>query len=360
MAKTLPILVAATTCLYVMRCGDAAPPQASAPGSPVAAQTLPPGADLVLAQADPPQETDSEPTQDTEPAAKSADEKAADNKATAAAALKKARELLTQHHSVRANVIETVEIGNHGFTATGRYLQRGETKIRLEFDLQIGQTSGALMEVCDGEILYTRHIIGEEIQLTRRNVREILEAARASQTATADLFIAEMGLGGLPGMLAALEQAMTFDVLKDDTLDDKSVWMVQGTWNQQYRDRWLQGPGQPPGSDGQPGARELPSLIPDLVRIFLDRKTGFPLKIEYRKKVPGRNHTRAMLTLAFREIELNGAIDDSEFTFIPPETPIPIDLTPFYKERIRLAVQSAGQKTQAPTDAPDAGQTPQP
>jgi hypothetical protein len=232
----------------------------------------------------------------------------------------------------------------------------------LEFDLQIGQTIGAIMEVCDGEVLYTRHIIGEEVQLTRRNVREIMEAARASNVAMADMFIAEMGFGGLPGLLAALEQSMTFDALKDDTLGDKSVWMIQGTWNQQHRNRWLaQQPATPRNRNNNgPKARELPTLVPDFVKVYLDRQTGFPLKIEYLKKVPGRNHARPMLTLAFRNIELNGAIDDSEFTFIPPETPIPIDLTPLYKERIRAAAQAAGQQNApAAPGAPQTGKPPQ-
>jgi len=330
---------------------------------PAGPKNLQPQADLTLAQAETaPEESAEKPTEEsTETPAEKPPEKVG-NKATATDALRKSRELLSQHQSIRAKIIETVEIGNHGFTATGRYLQRGKMKLRLEFDLQIGQTIGAMMEVCDGEVLYTRHIIGKEVQLTRRNVREILEAANSSQVATADMFIAEMGFGGLPGLLAAMEQSMTFDSLKDDSLGDKSVWMIQGTWNQQFRSRFIppqQANAKPQNGkkDGQQPAQELPTLVPDLVKVYLDRQTGFPLKIQYLKKVPGRNHARPMLTLAFRDIELNGAIDDSEFTFIPPETPIPIDLTPLYKERIRAAEQAAAQRNAPGT--PQAGQPPQ-
>ncbi|TWU09505.1 hypothetical protein CA54_47470 [Symmachiella macrocystis] len=358
MTKTLPILCVAATLIAAMAYGYAAPPElhrAILPDLPAGPQNQQLPADLTLAQAETePEETAEKPA---ETPAEKPPEKVG-NKATAADALRKSRELLSQHQSIRANVIETVEIGTHGFTATGRYLQRGKMKLRLEFDLQIGQTIGAMMEVCDGEVLHTRHIIGEEVQLTRRNVREILEAASSSKVATADMFIAEMGFGGLPGLLAAMEQSMTFDNLKDDSLGDKSVWMIQGTWNQQFRSRFL--PPQQANAgpqNGQQAAQQLPSLVPDFVKVFLDRQTGFPLKIQYLKKVAGRNHARPMLTLAFRDIELNGAIDDSEFTFIPPETPTPVDLTALYKERIRAAEQAAAQQNNP--GAPQTGQPPQ-
>lgn len=362
MTKTLPILCVTATLIAAMAYGYAAPPElhrAILSDLPAGPQNQQPRPDLTLAQAETAPEESAEKPAETP--AENPPEKVG-NKATATDALRKSRELLSQHQSIRANVIETVEIGSHGFTATGRYLQRGKMKLRLEFDLQIGQTIGAMMEVCDGEVLHTRHIIGEEVQLTRRNVREILEAASASKVATADMFIAEMGFGGLPGLLAAMEQSMTFDNLKDDSLGDKSVWMIQGTWNQQFRSRFLPpeqdnaGP-QDGQKEGQDATQALPSLVPDFVKVFLDRQTGFPLKIQYLKKVPGRNHARPMLTLAFRDIELNGAIDDSEFTFIPPETPTPVDLTSLYKERIRAAEEAAAQRN-AP-GAPQPGQPPQ-
>ena len=74
---------------------------------------------------------------------------------TGATALKQARIMLARHKSIRANIVEKVQVGGHGLIATGRYLQRGPLKLRLEFDLQIGKTTGALLEVCDGEVLYT-------------------------------------------------------------------------------------------------------------------------------------------------------------------------------------------------------------
>ncbi len=326
-----------------------------------------------LAQAeDPPKDEKTEENQpEKEPEqADSAPKAAPKAKVTASDVLAKAREMLRKHDSVRADVIETVQVANHSFKATGKYLQQGKMRMRLELDLRLGETTASMLEVCDGEILYSRQIIGETPQLTRRNVREILDEANKSNIVPAELFIAEMGLGGLNGLLASLDKSMKFDVLKDDTLDDRSVWMIRGTWKESMRNRLLP-PEKPPqaakNAAGQEQAknaedagdkskdeskpekekpRELPALVPDSVQIYLDRRYGFPKKIEYLKKVPNRNFARPMLTLAFRNVKLNETIDDSEFEFIPPDTPIPFDLTPVYKQRIQAAAQQAARKQQ--------------
>lgn len=269
--------------------------------------------------------------------------------ATGNSALARARELLAKHDSIRANIIETVEVADRSFDATGRYLQRGKLQLRMEFELKLGKTGGTLLEVCDGDILWTRHAIGKELRLTRRNVKEILAEAEKNKVSAPDVLVAEMGLGGLVGLLAALEQSMSFDILKDETLDDKNVWMIQGTWTKEMFDRWVPPQATPPPAKGKDGKlkaapapkRELPPLVPDTVRIYLDRQTGFPLKIQYLKKVAGYDFKRPMLTLAFRDIELNVPIDDSEFFFAPPDTPRPIDLTPLYRQRIQAAAKQA-------------------
>lgn len=293
--------------------------------------------------------------------------------ATGDSALARARELLAKHDSIRAKVVETIEMAGKRITATGRYLQQGKLRMHLEFEVKMGKTTGTLLEVCDGEILYTRHMVsgpedaegnaqstkGNSTRLTRRNVKEILALAEEHGVPAIDGLEAEMGLGGLAGLLAALQKTMVFDVLQDETIDDQNVWMIQGKWTQEMFDRWA--PPQPPaeeqpqseegeGEEKQPKEqpkRELPPLIPDVVRIYLDRQTGFPLKIQYLKKVPGRKIARPLVTLAFRDIELNTPIDESEFVFVPPETPRPQDITAIYRNRIQAEAQRAAQAKEA-------------
>jgi outer membrane lipoprotein-sorting protein len=64
-----------------------------------------------------------------------------------------------------------------------------------------------------------------------------------------------------------------------------------------------------------------------MFRIYLDRETGFPHRILYLKKVPGRDVQRPMLTLDFLDVVLNEPINKSEFEYEPPAGVTPVEQT---------------------------------
>jgi hypothetical protein len=273
-----------------------------------------------------------------------------------ATALRKARERIAAYSSVRASLVEVVSIAERGFKAEGRYLQSslkpGDWHLRLELSLKLGSSEGHLLEICDGEVLWTRHEIGigkkKEQQITRRNVTQILEAARKLGANTEANLIKSLGLGGIPELLGSLEREMKFTGLKDETLRDRPVLVVQGTWNDDAAKRWL----------GDPETRDknatFPVFVPDEVRVFLDRETGFPLRLLYVKKMPDRDVMRPMLTLDFLDIALNEPIDAREFEYEPPDRVTPIEITPVYLEQLKTmaAPQAAGQQPGPPPAQP--------
>lgn len=254
-----------------------------------------------------------------------------------AVALQKARERIAGYSSIRASLVEAVSIADRGFKAEGRYLQSSlkpnDWHLRLELSLKLGTNEGHLLEVCDGEVLWTRHEIGigkkKEQQITRRNVTQILEAARKLGTNTEANLIKSLGLGGIPELLASLEREMKFSSLKEETLRDRTVFVIQGSWNEVAGKRWL----------GDPEKRDknavFPIFVPDEVRVFLDRETGFPLRLLYTKKIPDRDVMRPMLTLDFLDIALNEPIDAREFEYEPPDRVSPIEITPMYLEQLK-------------------------
>ena len=99
--------------------------------------------------------------------------------AEAKAALEQARQRLLSHQSIKAKLVETVAMSGRRFTVHGAYVQgRGDDlKLRLEFQAKLGDTEGSILEVCDGQVLWTRHQIGDETRIFRRDVRQILQAA---------------------------------------------------------------------------------------------------------------------------------------------------------------------------------------
>lgn len=263
-----------------------------------------------------------------------------------AQALKAAREALIDYQPIKADIKETVAIGDRRLTATGKYLQGKNLKLRLDFAVSLGTSenalSGSLLEVCDGEVLFTRHTIGTEVRITRRDVRQILKAAKDSGAIPHNVLVAELGLGGLPAMLASLEQTMTFDAPKQEQIDGKPFTVIEGTWKKEYADRLR-------GQDAKEST-PLPDHVPDLVRIFLD-ENRFPHRILYLKRHPGREIYRPMVTLDFLKIVLKASVDDAEFHFVPPKGKLANDITNDYIKRLKSA--SAPRQTDTGSKQPE-------
>lgn len=239
--------------------------------------------------------------------------------------MRKARDLLGKHPSISAQLVETVVMFDRSVKMDGRYLQMSDHRLRFEVKLRVGGTVGSLVEVCDGEILWSRQDIGKEQQVTRRNVKQILEAAQKAGNIPENILAADLGLGGLPSLLATIEQSFDFDGLKDDTLRERPIVIIQGQWKAHMAANLR----------GQLPEGQFPPYVPDIVRVSLDRETQFPLRIMYLKKVPERDTLRPLLTLDFLDVKLGEPIDPKEFTFVVPERVQPVELTERYLQRIQ-------------------------
>jgi hypothetical protein len=258
-------------------------------------------------------------------------------KRTPASELKHAREQLLKTSSVSATVVETITLFDKTYKAEGKYLQKtsprpNEWNMRLELRVKLGESAGSLLEVCDGEVLWTRTEIDfgkkrerrdrKELTLTRRNIAEIMSAARRlGDPRTETTLIASFGLGGLPALIAAIEKDMKFNPeMKEETLRDRPVVVISGAWTDAYVSQ-LRGP----AAQGAPSL--LPAFVPDSVRVSIDRETGVPLQVLYLKKMPGRKVSRPLLVLDFLDVALNEPINSNEFDYEPPAGVTPAELT---------------------------------
>lgn len=236
-----------------------------------------------------------------------------------------ARAKIRGYSSIRAKLSEKVTLRDHSFSAKGSYLQGKNLQLRMEFSLELGGNKGSLLEVCDGQVLWTRHDVGEQIQVTRRDVQQILDAASKSGLSIPQTtMVTNMGLGGVPALLAAFSKDFEFTRVADDVIDEKPVILLEGTWSQTYKDQWL---GK---KETRKSGQELPLFIPDSVRIALDPETQFPRRIVYLKTIPDRNQGQPgpLLSLDFTEVKFNQKLkDDEEFSFVPPERGQVIDIT---------------------------------
>lgn len=253
--------------------------------------------------------------------------------ATAVVTLGEARRRLTSYRTVKANIEETIVLEPRRFKMKGSYIQGTDLKLRLQYDLQVGGTKASLIEVCDGQILWTWQQIGAEQRVTRRNVRQILSVRETAGRTPRNTLIAELGLGGLPGLLASIERNISLEEQWETTIDDRTLVVVEGTWKETFRRRVA--PNLPPN---QP----LPQWVPDRIRIYFEQDSLFPRRIRYLKRNVLNVH-HPMVTLDFVDVEWNSEVDPAAFTFVPPEKVVAEDVTQAYlKEFTKAEAPPAG------------------
>ncbi|HUE13589.1 MAG TPA: hypothetical protein VMR25_05455, partial [Planctomycetaceae bacterium] len=246
----------------------------------------------------------------------------------ALASLRAAREKLTASgvRSIKSRIIERVSIGGRRFRLEGAYLQGSDLRVKLEFKVLPDEAEqgieGSFLEVCDGTILWTRHQIGSQTRVTRRDVRQILNASKSG--GEPNLLAVELGLGGLPALLASLERSMKFDSLTQEEVNGKKFVVIAGAWN----DAALQ------MFKSTTGGRQT-AHIPDAVRIYFEPEILFPRRIDFLKKHTSPDETEVLVELDFLDIVINAALDEHQFEFTPPNGIRTVDVTNDYLRQLK-------------------------
>lgn len=246
------------------------------------------------------------------------------------ALVQEAQVRLARRKSIQADVKTLVQFGEQTMVATGRYEAEG-LKLRLSTTLKLKSgVAGELLEVCDGETLWSRTVIDDMKRYTRRDVRQILNAGASGGTAET-LMLSELGLGGLPGIMASIQRCMQFTAMKPESTDDGPVYRVQGEWKPDFPKKWF---AQKPTGDM--------AYFPDVIRITYAADTLFPTRLLYLKRVQGlkpgeETGLRPILSMEFENVMLDEPLDDQTFEFIPADGVIPDDVTKQYLERIFAA-----------------------
>lgn len=282
---------------------------------------------------------------------------------TAIELLRAARLQLRDYRTLKAKVVELIEFGPRRFKAEGVYLQGRDNRLRLDLAVRLENISGRLLQVSEGDILWTVYEIGGAPRVTRRDVKQILAAAERLNAST--MIAQDLGLGGLPALLGAIEQSMDFSAPTVATIEGRKFHVLQGEWKQAIRDQFQQQAQAQPVPSDKP--RPLPEHVPDLVRIYLDAETSFPYRIRYLRRASNAGaEPRPVLTIDFQDIVVNAAIDPVEFRYSAPDGANVVDLTNLYLQQLRGgeatppggSPASGGPGAVPGTVAPGAGGTP--
>lgn len=260
--------------------------------------------------------------------------------AVALISLQDAREKLLTYRSIQAKLTETVAMGDRRFRMSGTYTQGTDLKIRLEYEVQVGNTQGRLLEVCDGRRLWTHQTIGKEQRVTSRDVRQILDAAATPGRSQDELLTAELGLGGISGLLASVQSAVQFEKQWEQDFDGAPFVVIDGVWKDAQRAKFL-GPNAKPD---QP----LPLVVPDQIRVYFQKDAMFPRRFMYLKRTGDGRSLRPMVTIDFTDIRWNEDVAESLFKFTPPDNVERQDVTEGYLKHFGKGKESKTSKLVSP------------
>ena len=290
-----------------------------------------------------------------------AEDKITEHNEEALAIVRKARSELFKHQSVQAVLTQRASLGEFRFTASGKYAAGEGFRTRIEYNVELAEMAGQFLEVCDGQILHTRRQVGPkdasatnsippQIELARRDIQVILKETQEyleleELQANKAMLAAEIGIGGLPAILASLERMYLFEAMKTDQENGQDVVIVQGLWNEARQEEIVQVLG--------PMVQQVGRFFPDRVRITFLSDSSFPIRFQYLKLADAENKIyRPMLTLELSDVRINEPLSPQLFNYVRPVGLEERDETAIFIESIRSAVEpeTGSQPTETPTN----------
>ena len=324
-------------------------------------------------QANPPTET----TQDTDqsPAAATKTPVLRPSKKVANDVLSEVTDTLKNAQSLSCNIQQTILMSGQKMLAAGRYVQGTGNRMRLEYrifpvealhskdaallkpdadpnaqqaetNLADEKISGALTQISDGSVLWSKWQNGPDTQVTRRNIREILDAVKQMKNTTAADSLRSLGIGGLQTLVSQLQVGMEFGQAQEQTIAGNTVYVLTGRWTQKSRKDIFQ---MPEADVNSP----MPAYVPDFVRIYIDQKALLPRRIEYLKRHPNPEAKQAqpLAILDFRNIRLNETLNETMFDISKEESDDSVEEKDLTRDVIDAIKAASELKTEKPVDA---------
>ncbi|QDT37016.1 hypothetical protein [Stratiformator vulcanicus] len=250
---------------------------------------------------------------------------------SAAELLTQAREKIEGYRTLRARMIEQIEVEGEKVVAKGVYLQGANNRLRLELKVDTGLIDAKLLQVCDGDILWTTYEIGETKRILRRDVRNILRSANARGPSLTTALVADLGLGGLPAMLASIQKYHQLGNVEEIKLKGRNFYRLTGRWKEALVEEWA----------ANSGYRRSFEHIPEIVEVFIERNELFPYRVRYWK-VDDAGERRPVITIDFRDVVVNSSIDPSEFAYVPADSSQVQDITGLYLQKLQGPAPTPG------------------
>lgn len=241
--------------------------------------------------------------------------------------LSNSRQTLMNTYSVRARIEQRGQMSTLPFVSRGVYEAGRFPLVRLEMATRLGTLEGRLTEICDGQVLWTAREVrglpendkdaadrdesplppGTELFVSRRDIDLISNALTDSEQTVEQVLAAELGVGGLPSLLAGLEWAFAYQT---STLENGRL-VFTGRWKSEIRQKLA-----------FPEGKRLPSQV----EVVVQPDVPVPERVTYYNVDDGE--LAPILQMQFSEISFGDEIAAERFRYTPPSGVEVTNLTP--------------------------------
>lgn len=261
--------------------------------------------------------------------------------------------LLHNMGPISAEVLQIIQTPTQSFRATGKYWQAPQSKSRLLVEMEIEKASGRILQVSNGQVIWSVREIASEadqaaraekskseksdndkddtekpqnrLQIERVDLQRLSDFAKATGVdETGSQFAREMH-SGLPGLLSSLEARMDFRAVKQVSINQQSCIVLEGEWKADIPENQL---------EDEFAVKVFQQSRPDLVRLFIRESDLFPMRYLCLKQHPDRSGYYAQLAMELTEVTQLPNLDPSMFNYRPPDEQVPNDITHEYLSRI--------------------------
>jgi len=228
--------------------------------------------------------------------------------------------------SIAAKTRQSVDLLGKHLVGAGEYLEQraGPGRMfRLELRVQVGDEPRTLLYVSNGRYFwrcesYQGKGTAERVDLERAS---LVQNDRGGTTQMGGMG-QWPGLGGLPKLLRNLRDWFDFISVHETMLPDKKPAIcLRGQWKTDRLAALMPDPEAARRSGSPPSLDDVPEHLPHFALVFLDRDDLFPLRIEYRRRLPqpslrldGQTES-TIVTMDLFEVCLKVPFDEKRFRF---------------------------------------------
>ncbi len=222
-----------------------------------------------------------------------------------------------------AKLRQSIRAGGKTVLSTGVYRRGPDGRSYFQLDVELGKSTAKRIHASDGKtgIIYEKLLENESLQtFLVAEVMPLMESRIMTQEVKRDLLL-RLPFAAPGDMLRGMLESMRFGPATETTLGEepsRPTLLFEGEWKEAML----------PVVAQNGNARKIDDLggsTPQYARVYLDKETQFPLRVELFRR-DRKAEYKPIYTLEFIDVS-NQKIADTDFTFIPPDKVVPVDIT---------------------------------